>query len=126
LRSTEADIRRIMERSGSVSQVMDAELQLSQVREQIETLESQLKDMRTRVAYATIDIDLQAETSTAPVTPTAASQLASAWHTALASLAAFTVGILGFILWIVVFVPYLLAATLLVWLLARKLRPAVR
>ncbi|HLI95844.1 MAG TPA: DUF4349 domain-containing protein [Candidatus Baltobacteraceae bacterium] len=124
LRSTEADIRRIMARSGSVSQVMDAEMQLSQVREQIETLESDLKDMRTRVAYATIDIDLQAETASAPVSPTAASQIASAWHAALAALGGFTVGIIAFVLWVAVFVPYLLAAALVVWLLVRKLRPA--
>jgi hypothetical protein len=125
LRNTEADIRRIMDRSGSVSQVMDAEMQLSQVREQIETLESQLKDMRTRVAYATIDVDLQAETTSAPVTPTPASQLASAWHSAIASLGALTVGIIGTVLWVVVFIPYLLAAALILWLLARKLRPAL-
>lgn len=124
LRSTEADIRRIMERSGSVAQVMDAEMQLSQVREQIETLESELKDMRTRVAYATIDVDLQAEINSAPVVPNPASQLASAWHAAVASLGAITVGIVAFILWIVVFVPYLLAAALVVWLLARKRRRA--
>ena len=67
LRRTEADIRRIMDRSGNVSQVMDAENQLSQVREQIETLESDVKSMRGRVAYATIDVSLQAEASTAPV-----------------------------------------------------------
>jgi hypothetical protein len=122
LRNTEADILHIMDRSGSVSQVMSAEMQLSQVREQIETLESQLKDMRTRVAYATIDIDLEAETTTAPVTPTAASQLASAWRSAVASLGAFTIGIVALVMWIIVFVPYAVAAAVLVWLLVRKLR----
>ncbi len=126
LRSTEADIRRIMARSGSVSQVMDAEMQLSQVREQIETLESDLKGMRTRVAYATIDVDLQAETTSAPVTPTAASEVASTWHSALAALGAFTFGIIALVLWIAVFVPYLAAVALILWLLARKLRPVLR
>jgi hypothetical protein len=125
LRRTEEDIRRIMDRSGSVSQVMSAEMQLSQVREQIETLESQLKDMRSRVAYATIDVDLEAETTTTPVTPTAASQLASAWHAAIASLGALTIGLVALALWIIVFVPYALAAVLVVWLIARKLRPAL-
>lgn len=115
LRRTEADIRSIMDRSGSVSQIMDAENQLSQVREQIETLESELKDMRTRVAYATIDIDMQAEAKTAPVTPTASSQLVSSWHDAVASLGAVTVSLLASILWFIVFIPYLLAVAALGW-----------
>lgn len=115
LRRTEADIRAIMDRSGSVSQIMDAENQLSQVREQIETLESELKDMRGRVAYATIDIDMQAEATTAPVTPTASSQLVSSWHNAVASLGAVTVSLMAAILWLVAFIPYLLAAAGLGW-----------
>lgn len=116
LRRTEADIRSIMDRSGSVSQIMDAENQLSQVREQIETLESELKDMRLRVAYATIDVDMQAEATTAPVTPTASSQLVSSWHNAVASLGAVTVSLIAAILWFVVFIPYLIAIAAIGWL----------
>lgn len=115
LRRTEADIRSIMDRSGSVSQIMDAENQLSQVREQIETLESELKDMRGRVAYATIDIEMQAEAKTAPVTPPASSQLVSSWHDAVASLGAVTISLIATMLWFVVFVPYLLAVTAVGW-----------
>jgi hypothetical protein len=122
LRQTEADIRHIMDRSGSVSQIMDAENQLSQVREQIETLESDLKSMRGRVAYATIEIDLQAEASAAPVQPTFASQLVSAWHGATAALAQLTVGILALGLWLVAFSPYLLAAAAVAWFVLVQLR----
>ena len=122
LRQTEADIRRIMDRSGNVSQIMDAENQLSQVREQIETLESDLKSMRGRVTYATIDIDLQAEASTAPVQPTFASQLVSAWHGATASLAQLTVGILALGLWLIAFSPYLIAAAAVAWVTYTQLR----
>lgn len=122
LRRTEADIRTIMDRSGSVAQIMDAENQLSQVREQIETLESELKDMRGRVAYATIDVDMQAEATTAPVTPTASSQLVSAWHDALGSLAAVTVSLIAMLLWLVVFVPYILAIAALGWFIYAQAR----
>lgn len=51
LRRTEGDILRIMDRSGSVSQVMEAENQLSRVRESIETLESSLKSLHRQAAY---------------------------------------------------------------------------
>ena len=107
LRRTESDIRKIMDRSGSVSQVMDAENQLSQVREQIETLEAQLKSMRGRIAYASIALDIQAETSAVPVQPTPLAQLASAWHTALAAVAQTSIGIAAALIWLLVFLPYL-------------------
>lgn len=122
LRRTEADIRAIMDRSGSVSQIMDAENQLSQVREQIETLESQLKEMRGQVAYATIDIDLQAEAKTAPVSPTASSQLISSWHDAVASLGAVTMSLMAAVLWFVVFIPYLLLAAGAGWFIYVRAR----
>lgn len=122
LRRTEADIRVIMDRSGSVAQVMDAENQLSSVREQIETLESELKDMRSRVAYATIDVDLQAEAKTAPVTPSASSQLVSAWHDAVASLGALTVTLLAVLLWLIVFIPYFAAIAAIAWVISIQMR----
>lgn len=122
LRQTEEDIRHIMDRSGNVAQIMDAENQLSQVREQIETLESDLSYMRSRVAYATIDVDLQAEAANVPVQPTAASQIANAWHTAMASLAQTTIGLVALLLWIAVFVPYVLLAAALLWLAYAQLR----
>ncbi len=112
LRRTESDIRRIMDRSGTVGQVLEAENQLSQVREQIETLESYLKSMNERVVYSTISINLEAEASTAPVERTAIAQLASAWHAALHALSQLTVGFIAVLLWLVVFAPYLLVAAL--------------
>ena len=119
LRRTEADIRRIMDRSGNVSQVMDAENQLSQVREQIETLESDLKSMRGRVAYATIDISMQAEASALPVQRTAAAQLASAWHDAVSAFGQTAIGIAAMLMWLIVFAPYVLAVLFAVWLVFR-------
>jgi hypothetical protein len=110
LLQTEDDIRRIMDRSGSVEQVMDAENQLSQVRQQIEELESQIKSMRDQVAYATIDVDLQAETATVQARPTAASQLASAWNAAVAQLAQSVVDLVAALMWIAVFTPYAILA----------------
>lgn len=106
LRRTEADIRKIMDRSGSVSQVLEAENQLSQVREQIEQLESQLKSMHGRVKYATISIDLEAEVSRAPVQPAALAQLSSSWHAAIAALSQTTIGLIAVLMWLLVFAPY--------------------
>ncbi len=109
LRRTESDMLKIMDRSGSIAQVMDAENQLSQVREQIETLESELKAMRGRVSYATISVSMQAEVAAPPAERTPVAQLVSAWNDAVHSLGLTLVGIAGFVLWVVVYLPLIAA-----------------
>ena len=127
LRRTESDIRAIMDRSGSVSQVMDAENQLSQVREQIETLESELKAMRGRVSYSTIDVNVRAEAAAAPVEPTAASQLATAWRAAVHALSQTTIALAATLLWMLAFIPYaLIAAAIAVVVRLQIKRPSDR
>ena len=121
LRRTEADIRNIMDRSGNVSQIMDAESQLSDIREKIETLESELKSMNGRVAYSSIDIHVAAEVQNNPAEPTAASQLTNAFGAASHSLVQFTLGIVERVIWLLVFAPYALAIAGIVWLV-RALR----
>ena len=122
LRRTEADIRMIMDRSGSVGQVLDAENQLSQVREQIETLQSDIASMRNQVAYSSITVSIQAEASSAAVEPTAASQLATAWHAAVHALSQTTLGLLGALLWLAVFLPYVLVAGVIGWFIYGRVR----
>jgi hypothetical protein len=124
LRRTEADIRKIMDRSGTVGQVLDAENQLSQVREQIETLESDLKSMHGQVIYSTIDVSFEAEAAPAPVEPKAASQLATAWHAAVHALSQLTVGLIAALVWLLVFIPYLLLAFAVAYVLYTRLRKA--
>lgn len=105
LHHTESDILRIMDRSGNVDQIMNVENQLSQVREQIETLQSQLKVMRGRVAYASIDVVLQPEVATAPVHAAARLQLLSAWRSAVSSFRQLTIDMLAVAIWVLVFLP---------------------
>ena len=109
LRRTEADMRKIMDRSGSVEQILDVENQLSQVREQIETLEADIASMNRRVTYATISVDLAEETSNVAVEPTVAAQLASTWRQAMHALSQMIVALLSTLLWLVVFSPFAIA-----------------
>jgi hypothetical protein len=122
LRRTEADIRNIMDRSGSVSQIMDAEGQLSDIREKIETLESELKSMSGRVAYSSIDIHVAAEVQNRPAEPTAANQLSNALGAASHSLVQFTLGIVERVIYLLVFAPYVLVFAVAVWLIRLRLR----
>lgn len=126
LRRTESDIRAIMDRSGTVTQVLDAENQLSQVREQIETLQSGLKSMRGRVAYSTVDVSIAAEAAGVPVEPGAAAQLAGAWRAALHSLAQTTVGFMALVMWLLVYAPYLLLITLVAYIAYAQVRKRLR
>jgi hypothetical protein len=122
LRRTESDILKIMDRSGTVDQVLEAENQLSTVREQIETLESGLKTMHGQVAYSTIDIDMLAEGANAAVDPSPASQIAGATQAAVHALVQFSIGLVGMLVWLAVFTPYLAAIALIAYLGYRRVR----
>jgi hypothetical protein len=126
LRRTESDMLRIMDRSGTVGQILNVENQLSDVRGQIEQLEADLKSMHQHVAYSTITTELDAEPATVPVHPSVGAQLANQWQDAVAHLGAFTLGVVALIMWLVVFAPYVLVPSLIVWLLARRRKHAVR
>ena len=126
LRRTEADFLRIMDRAGSVAEILNVENQLSGVREQIETLEADLKTMRRRVTYATITTQLEAEPVAAPVHPQALAQLANAWRDDVAALGQFTVAIVALVLWVVVFAPYIAVPALVAWVVLARRKHAVR
>ncbi len=126
LRRTESDILRIMDRSGTVEQVLNVENQLSDVRGQIEQLESDIKSMRQRVAYSTITTELDAEPATVPVHPSVGAQLANQWQDAIAHVGTFTLAIVALVMWLVVFAPYVVVPALIVWLLARRRKHAIR
>ncbi len=128
LQHTEEDILSIMNRSGSVSQILEAENQLSQVRERIEVLESQLKEMRGRVAYATIGLHFEPEAVRAAPDRSASARLRNATAAAVHALGNVTIGLVSTVIWCAVFVPYLLLVAAVLYavrLLLRK-RYAVR
>lgn len=110
LRRTESDIRKIMDRSGSVSQIMRAENRLSDVREQIETLEAEVKSMRTRVVYSTIDVEFVPQVQKVVPDRTVGARLRTNANRAWKSLTDVTIALLSAIIWAAVFLPYALAA----------------
>ena len=63
LRKSEEMVLKIMERSGSVGDVLKASQELSKIRESIERIDAQLKSLRNQVAYSTISLTLQAAVS---------------------------------------------------------------
>jgi hypothetical protein len=107
-RRTESDLLKIMDRQGKIEDVLAAEQQLAQVREQVEELDGQLQATKHQVAYSTIDVSLtDAAAKTTTVAPTGAQKLGDAWQAALRSVGGFTLGILSSMLWLVAYLPYI-------------------
>ena len=80
LRHTEADMLRILDRSGKIPDVLDVTQQIAQVREQIEQLDAQLQSMQHRVAYSTISISVEDEKPVATAEPSLGTQLGDSWR----------------------------------------------
>jgi len=122
LRRTEGDISKIMDRAGSIGQVLEAENQLSSTREQIETLQAELKAMQTRVRYSTIKVTMEAEAASPVVASSGAAQLADAWRSALHAVWQLTLGLAAALMWVAVFLPYFIIAVIAFSLLNVQLR----
>ncbi len=60
MQKTESTLLEIMERSGSVSDVLKVAQELSDVRQSIEQINAQLKSLQNQVAYSTITLKLEA------------------------------------------------------------------
>ena len=107
-RRTESDLLKIMDRQGKIEDVLAAEQQLAQVRQQVEELDGQLQATKHQVAYSTIDVALtDAAAKTTTVAPTGAQKLGDQWQAALRSVGGFTLGILSSILWLLAYLPYI-------------------
>ena len=59
LRQEEATISKIMDRTGSIKDVLSVSQELSRVRSEIETIDATQKSLRGQVAYSTINLELE-------------------------------------------------------------------
>ncbi|MEG5065975.1 DUF4349 domain-containing protein [Microcoleus sp. B3-A4] len=109
LRKSEEMVLKIMERSGSVGDVLKAAQELSNIRESIERIDAQLKSLRNQVAYSTISLTLEAAVS-AQQTPEPALGLRvqETWGKATHSVGELTLGLFGLGIWLLAYSPYFL------------------
>jgi hypothetical protein len=108
LRKQEEMVLKIMDRSGSVGDVLNAARELGNIREQIERLDAVQKNLRNQVAYSTIYLNLQAPVSAAEVVePSLGSQLQETWTDATDAFQSFGVGLLKLSIYLLVFSPFL-------------------
>jgi len=107
LRKSEESLLEIMERSGSIAEVLEVSRELSTVREAIERHEAQVNNLQNRVAYSTISLTLvSTQTLESPASPVGET-LSQTWQTASSSMRALSVALLQLSLWLLAFSPYI-------------------
>ncbi|AFZ26988.1 hypothetical protein Cylst_4936 [Cylindrospermum stagnale PCC 7417] len=108
LQKTEVNFQKIMDRAGSVRDVLSVAQELSNVRQSIEQINAQLKNLQNQVAYSTITLKLEAAVSSTSPQRNLGSQIQETWNNSTNSFAAFTLGLLKFGIWLIVYSPYFL------------------
>ena len=108
LRKSEEMVLKIMERSGSVGDVLNAANQLSSIRESIERIDAQLKSLQNQVAYSTVTLNLEAIASPNSTPENLGLKVQETWGKATHSVGKFTWALVALMLWLLAFSPYLL------------------
>jgi hypothetical protein len=105
-----------MKRSGSVGDVLKVTQELSKVRESIEQIDAQLKNLTNRIAYSTITLKLEAAVSSSTSLQPLESDVKNAWSNATQSVGELTRDLLKLAIWLVAYSPYLLLLSGAIWL----------
>ena len=126
LRRTETNLQKIMDKSGSVKDILNVARELSNVRGQIERITAQLKSLQNQVAFSTITLNLEAAVSGTSNQPGLPSQVQDTWNNSTRSFGEFTVGLLRLGIWLIVYTPYLLIMVAAGYFLKRKFRSSRR
>ena len=109
LRKSEDMVLKIMDRSGSVGDVLKAAKELSNIRESIERIDAQLKSLRNQVAYSTISLTLEAAVSAQQdPEPSLGLRVQETWGKATHSVGELTLGLFALSIWLLAFSPYLI------------------
>ncbi len=106
-RKSEAALQEIMSRSGDIADVLAVARELSAVRQNIEQMTAQQKNLQTQVSYSTISLNLTSDAIAAVDKPTFSRQLTNSWEGATSSVGEFTTDLLQIGLWLLVYSPYL-------------------
>lgn len=126
LRRTETNLQKIMDKSGSIKDILNVSKELSNVRGQIERITAQLKSLQNQVAYSTITLNLEAAVSSTSNPPGLPSQVQDAWNNSTRSFGAFTVGLLKLGIWLIVYTPYLFILVAAGYFLKRRFNSSRR
>lgn len=119
LRKSEQVVLEIMDRSGSIGDVLKVSQELSQIRASIEQIDAQFKQLQTQVAYSTINLRIEADTAATPPQRALGLRLQESWSQSTRALGELTTGLLTLGIWVLTFSPYW-GGLLLLGLLSRR------
>ncbi|ABW28777.1 DUF4349 domain-containing protein [Acaryochloris marina] len=122
LRKSEEVVLKIMDRSGSVADVLKVSQELKTIRQQIEQIDAQVKRLQAQVAYSTVNLSLESAIATTPPQASLGERLQEAWSQSTHAVVNLTFGILGFLVWVVVFLPYILGLVLVQFVVKRLIQ----
>ncbi|AKG20299.1 DUF4349 domain-containing protein [Calothrix sp. 336/3] len=120
LRKTEANLQKIMDRAGSVRDVLSVSQELSNTRQSIEQIDAQLKNLQNQVAYSTINLNLEAAVASNAQGRTLGVQVQETWNTSTNSFGKFMVRLLKLGIWLMVYSPLLLIVAVAVYTFQRR------
>jgi hypothetical protein len=127
LRQQEAMTQKIMERSGSVKDILAVSKELATVREQIERIDAQVKQLKGRVAFSTITLSLEEAVSSGPNREESLGwQVQDTWTRSTRSASGLMRGIFLFGIGLVPFIPFLLLLGGGGYLVRRRLKSVKR
>lgn len=122
LRKSEEMVLKIMDRSGSIPDVLSASQELSKIRENVERIDAQLQNLQAQVAFSTINLQLEAVTTSIQPESGIGLQVQEAWKRSTNAMGNLTMAFIKLGVWGIAFSPYLIAIALLIWLGRRQLQ----
>ena len=107
LRQQEDLTRKIMDRSGSVRDILAVSKGLSAIREQIEQLDASVKNLRQQVAYSTIDLKVEEMQSATPTSDAFGVQVQETWKNSTHAAGSLGTNLVLGLLWLLPFIPFM-------------------
>jgi Domain of unknown function (DUF4349) len=107
LRQQEDLTRKIMDRSGSVKDILTVSKELAAIREQIERLDATVKNLRQQVAYSTINLRLEESQSTLPIGDAFGVQVQETWKNSTHAAGSLGTNLALGLLWLIPFAPFI-------------------
>jgi archaellum component FlaC len=111
LRQQEDLTRKIMERSGSVRDILAVSKELSAIREQIEQLDASVKNLRQQVAYSTINLKVEEMQSATPSSDAFGVQVQETWKNSTHAAGSLGTNLVLGLLWLLPFIPFMAIGT---------------
>lgn len=117
LRATETQLLQLMQRSGSIGDILNVQRELTNVRSQIERLEGRMKYLKESVAMSTISVHFSTDPDNLPVLNDDGKtwRPLAVFKQAVRSLVSAFIGVGNFLIYFVVLIPVWLVMALVIW-----------